>query len=100
MQLISHSTVKKFENCFCLEGAQQLEGSDFFDTCVPVVQWTTVCLMLVLENVLGLKSKQINVTAVFLHATYEEDKNFYVEIPLDFKQRSSNGKSMLFVSFF
>ncbi len=48
--------------------------------------------MLILENLLGLKSKQADVTAAFLHANLGEDENIYVDTPLGFKQRSSNGK--------
>ncbi len=48
--------------------------------------------MLILENILGLKSKQADVTAAFLHATLGEDEKVYVEMPLVFKQHGSNGK--------
>ena len=87
-----NGTVKKFKARFCARGDQQLEGIDFFDTYAPIVQWTTVRLMLILENLLGLKSKQADVTAAFLHATLEKDEEVYVEMPLGFKQRGSNGK--------
>jgi len=46
----------------------QLEGVDFFETYAPVVQWTTICLMFILEVILDLKSKQGDVTCAFLHA--------------------------------
>ncbi len=42
--------------------------------------------MLILENLLGLKSKQADVTAAFIHATLGEDKKVYVEMHLGFKQ--------------
>ncbi len=48
--------------------------------------------MLILENLLGLKSKQANVTAILLHATLGEDVKVYVEMHLGFKQCGSNGK--------
>ncbi len=48
--------------------------------------------MLILENLLGLKSKQADVTSAFLCATFGEDEKVYVEMPLDFKQCSSNEK--------
>ncbi len=48
--------------------------------------------MLILENLLGLKSKQAGVTAAFLHAILGEDEKVYVEMPLGFKQHGSNGK--------
>ncbi len=56
------------------------------------MQWTTVCLMLILENLLGLKSKQVDFTAAILHATLEEVEKVYVEMPLGFKQHGSNRK--------
>ncbi len=84
--------MKKFKAHFCAFENQQLEGIDFIETYAPVVQWTTVRLMLILENLLGLKSKQADVTATFFHATLGEDEKVYVEMPLGFKQHGSNGK--------
>ena len=71
---------------FCARGDQQLEGVDFFETYAPVVQWTTVRLMLILEILLKLKSKQGDVTAAFLHAELDEDEKVYVEMPLGFRK--------------
>ena len=51
-------TVKKFKGRFCARGDKKIEGIDFFETYSPVVQWTTIRLMLILECVLGLHSKQ------------------------------------------
>ena len=44
-------TVKKFKGRFCARGDKQIEGIDFFETYSPVVQWTTIRLMLILECV-------------------------------------------------
>jgi hypothetical protein len=79
--------VKKFKARFCARGDQQLEGIDFFETYAPVVQWTTVRLMLILEVLLGLKSKQGDVTAAFLHGELGEDEKVYVEMPLGFRKK-------------
>ncbi len=85
--------MKKFKARFCAHEDQQIEGIDFFETYSPVVQWTNICLMLIFENLLSLKSKQDNITAAFLHATLEEDEKVYVEMPLDsINQCVSNGK--------
>ena len=54
--------IKKFKSRFCARGDRQIGGVDFFDTYSPVVQWTTIRLMLILEVLLGLKSKQGDVT--------------------------------------
>ena len=66
--------IKKFKARFCARGDMQVEGIDFFETYAPVMQWTTVRLMLILEVLLGLKSKQGDVTAAFLHADLEENE--------------------------
>ena len=79
--------VKKFKARFCARGDQQLEGIDFFETYAPVVQWTTVRMMLILEILLKLKSKQGDVTAAFLHADLGEDEKVYVEMPLGFRKK-------------
>ena len=76
--------MKKFKARFCARGDQQLEGVDFFETYAPVVQWTTVCLMLTLEVLLNLKSKQGDVTAAFLHTDLDPEEKIYVEMPLGF----------------
>ena len=57
--------IKKFRAHLCAQGDMQLKGINFFETYDPVVQWTIIRLMLILEVLLGLKSKQVNVTAVF-----------------------------------
>ena len=80
-------TAKKFKARFCARGDQQLEGIDFFETYAPVVQWTTVRLLLILEVLLQLKSKQGDVTAAFLHAELDEKEKIYVEMPLGFRKK-------------
>ncbi|KAL7489424.1 hypothetical protein ACHAW6_015024 [Cyclotella cf. meneghiniana] len=77
---------KKFKARFCARGDQQLEGVDFFKTYAPVVQWTTVRLMLILEVLLDLKSNQGDVTAAFLHGELGVNKKVYVEMPLGFRK--------------
>jgi hypothetical protein len=42
-------SINKFKGCFCARGDKQIHRVDFFETYSPVVQWTTICLMLVLE---------------------------------------------------
>ena len=57
--------IKKFKAHFCARGDQQLKGIDFFKTYAPVIQWTTIRLMFILEILMGLKSKQGDVTCAF-----------------------------------
>ena len=42
--------------------------------------------MLVLEVLLGLKSKQGDVLAAFLHADLPENEHVYIEMPQGFRQ--------------
>ena len=71
----------------------QLEGIDFLETYPPVVQWTTVILMLILEVLLGIKSKQGNVTAAFLRVDLGEDKKAFVYMPRVFEVKGKNGRN-------
>ena len=83
--------IKKFKARICARGDKQLEGIDFFETYAPVVQWTTIRLMFILEILLGLKSKQGNVLCAFLHGELEPGENVYVKMPLGFSQHSKDG---------
>ena len=44
-------------------------------------------LMFILEVLLGLKSKQGDVTCAFLHADLEPDETVYVAMPLSFNTK-------------
>jgi hypothetical protein len=60
-------TVKKFKARFCARGDRQKEGTDFFETWVPLVQWSTIPIVMVLAATLGLHSVQCDITAAFIH---------------------------------
>ena len=90
----SDGLIKKFKARFCACRDQQLEGIDFFETYAPVVQWTMICLMFILEVLLGLKSMQDDVTCAFLHADLEENKTVYIDMPMGFTQYGKNGKKL------
>eukprot|EP00804_Cyclotella_cryptica_P008169 CCRYP_015117-RA/>CCRYP_015117-RA protein AED:0.07 eAED:0.11 QI:0/0/0/1/0/0/3/0/242 len=79
-----YGLIKKIKAHFCVRGDQEIHGVDFFETYAPVVQWTTIRLMLILEVLLSLKSKQGDITAAFIHADVEEGENNYVEMPRGF----------------
>ena len=66
-------TVRKLKARFCVRGDKQIEGVDYFETFAPVVNWTTVRLMLILSIVLGLATRQVDYTAAFVHAPIDRD---------------------------
>jgi len=78
--------IKKFKARFCARGDRQIEGVDYFETYAPVVMWVTVRLLLILECLLGLVSKQGDVTCAFLHAHLEEGEEVYLQMSRGFKQ--------------
>ncbi|KAG7349585.1 reverse transcriptase RNA-dependent DNA polymerase [Nitzschia inconspicua] len=95
-------SVRKYKARFCAGGHRQIEGVDFFETFAPVVNWTTVRLLLILSQVLGLASQQVDYTAAFVHAPIEEE--VYVQMPrgnlesCGFRNPSPDTDPCLFVS--
>lgn len=91
--------VRKLKARFCVRGDQQVEGVDFFDTFAPVINWTTVRIMLILSIILELSTKQVDYTCAFLHAPIDQDPRWnelseeeqlrsgvYVNMPRGFTQ--------------
>ena len=81
--------VRKLKARFCVRGDQQIEGVDYFDTFAPVVQWSTVRMMLVLSLTLGLASKQVDYVSAFCQAPIEED--VYVNLPKGWRRLNQLG---------
>ncbi|KAL7461645.1 hypothetical protein ACHAXS_003698 [Conticribra weissflogii] len=71
-------TVKKFKARLCVWGDLQKHGVHFWETWSPVVQWSTVRLILVISSILNLKSTQADITAAFVHAPLGENEDFYI----------------------
>ena len=68
--------IRKLKARFCVRGNQQIEGIDFFNTfALPVVQWSTVCMLLVLSLTLGRATKQVDYVSVFCQAPITEGGN-------------------------
>ena len=62
-----YELIKRFQYRLCANGDKHLEEVDLLKTYAPIVQWTTICIMLILEVMLGLKHKQGYVNMAFLH---------------------------------
>eukprot|EP00804_Cyclotella_cryptica_P018716 CCRYP_007209-RB/>CCRYP_007209-RB protein AED:0.25 eAED:0.23 QI:0/-1/0/1/-1/1/1/0/629 len=78
--------VKKFKARFCVRGDCQKEGIDFWETWPPVVQWSTVRLMMTLAAKLDLCSAQADITAAFVHADLEPGEQIFVRQPAGFQR--------------
>ena len=74
----------KFKARFVVCGDRQLEGVDFFETYAPVVQWSTIRLIMVLAAKLCLCSSQCNITAAFVHSVLPSENGLYVHQPRGF----------------
>ena len=64
--------LKKLKARHCARGDTQQEGVDHFETCSPVVNWTTARLMLILTAQLQLETKQVDHAAAFAHADIDK----------------------------
>ena len=84
-------TPSKFKARYCVRGDMQVEGEDFFDTYAPVVQWSTVRLLLTMVLSNGWTTKQVDYTNAFAQANLNEE--VYIEAPRGF--RRPDGRDMI-----
>eukprot|EP00957_Ditylum_brightwellii_P190616 14510564-Ditylum_brightwellii.AAC.1 len=66
-------TINNLKTCLCVQGDQQIEGVNIFDTYNLVVNFSTICLLLVMSIRLGWASAQIDYIAAFVNAAVEEE---------------------------
>ena len=76
-------SVKKLKARLVARGDQQIEGVDYFDSFSPVVQWSTIRLLLILSIMLDLETVQVDYTLAFVQAPAENDT--FVEMPRMFE---------------
>jgi hypothetical protein len=58
----------KRKACICVDGSQQLFGHDYWETYAPVVNWSTIRLVLLMSTILNLKTRQVDYTQAFSQA--------------------------------
>ena len=58
-----NNQIKKYKARFCVRGDKQIQGVDVFNTYVPVVEWSTVHMMLVVVACLKWESVQVDFDA-------------------------------------
>ena len=72
-------SIRKLKARLYVQGDQQIEEVDFFETYAPVVQWSTVRILLILGVTMGLITKQVDYTNAFVQANM--DNTVFVEMP-------------------
>ena len=83
-------SVKKFKARFCARGDRQLEGVDYFETWAPVVQWSTIRIVMIIAAKLRYCSAQCDITAAFIHALLPPEEVVYVEQPRGFSKTDNH----------
>ena len=73
LKRLPDGTPLKFKARYCVRGDLQREGIDFFETYAPVVQWSTVRLLLTLVLANQWVTKQVHYTNAFAQATLNEE---------------------------
>jgi len=63
----------------CTDGSQQKFGIDYWETYAPVVNWSTVRLVLVLSTIMNLHSRQVDFAQAFPQAPLSDP--VYLKIP-------------------
>ena len=80
----------KFKARYCVRGDMQKEGIDYFETYAPVVQWSTVRLLLTMILSKNWVTKQVDYTNAFAQATL--NKQVYIDSPRGFTRKDKAHK--------
>jgi hypothetical protein len=88
-----NDTIIKHEARLCAHGGMQIEGEHFWETYSPVVQMTTVCLLLTLSLLLTLNSRSIDFTLAFTQAPM--DVETYIKLPVSFTVKGATEEYVL-----
>jgi hypothetical protein len=86
LKRLPDGTPSRFKARFCARGDLQKEGVDFFDTYAPVVQWSTIRLLLSTVLTEGWATRQVDYTNAFAQADLREE--VYLECPKMFAPKS------------
>ena len=86
-------SVQKLKARFCARGDKQIQSVDFLDTFTPVVNWTTVHLMIILMIIMNLATCQVNYTAALVQTpmTQESLSTYHLDLQSLGRPTNSNG---------
>ena len=85
LKRLPDGTPYKYKARYCVRGDKQKAGVDYFETYAPVVQWSTVRLLLTLTLSKGWSTRQVDYTNAFAQATLKEE--VYIEPPKGFQRK-------------
>ena len=71
----------KYKARLCLRGDTMVKGEDYTESFSPVVQWSSVRVMLILSIVHGLHTRQVDYVNAFAQADQPSNKIIYMEFP-------------------
>ena len=72
--------MRKLKARFCVRGNLQVKGVDYFDVYAPLIQWSTVRMMMTMALVMGLKTKQVDYSNAFAQAELRDKEEVYIEL--------------------
>ena len=75
----------KYKARYCVRGDKQVAGVDYFETYAPVVQWSTIRLVLTMVLANGWVTRQVDYTNAFAQAELGEE--VYIEPPKGFQRK-------------
>jgi hypothetical protein len=84
---LPNGEISKYKARFCVRGDMQVEGEDFFESYAPVVQWSSVRLMLIMSIVHGLHTRQVDYVNAFAQADLPED--VFIDMPQGYSNDSA-----------
>eukprot|EP00957_Ditylum_brightwellii_P008120 615863-Ditylum_brightwellii.AAC.1 len=78
----------------CADGSRQTAGIDYNETHSPAVQWSTIRILLILAQLKGFKTRQIDYFQAFPQAPLENEEIF-MDIPAGFYCKVSDSTQKL-----
>ena len=78
-------SICKLKAHLCVHGDCQTYDVDYFESYAPVMQWTTVRLIVIFSSVLNWTTIQTDYTNAFAQANLTEED--YIELPKDFSAK-------------
>ena len=89
-------SIRKFKARLCVRGdVQKDKAEDPLDTYAPVVQWSTVRLLLILTQLLKLETLSVDFSNAFAQADMPKDKAVYLHLPRGFQPVGEFAKEMV-----